>query len=917
MYVVLLLGLLGLGASAVYAGWTRARPAVALLGGATLTATLGFFAFASLWGEYLWFEQLGFGERYLTQLVASGGTAPAGAALVAAVVALATAPMAREAAPLRVGAVAAGAVLGGAAGAGSWDVALAWMHRVPTGAVDPILGLDVGFYLFSLPLWDLVHGGLTLAVVLALGAVVWAGGSSPSGPARPSLEPPRPMHVALGAFALVLAAGRALAVLHLLGARHGAVYGANWTDVHVRMPALLLTGAALAIAGIALLAPQPRRAVEGWFERLSGDPLGARAASAFVPLAVAGTVWALSLGVFPSFVQALVVTPNELALERPYLQHAITATRRAYGLDRIEEREASGAAALSPDVLRENRHVLDEARLWDPHALEPTFGADQELRPYYEISDVDVDRYLVDGRPRQMLVAPRELVTRHLPPGSRTWVNRHFRYTHGYALAMAPAGEVGADGAPSLVVHGLPPVAEHPELLPTRPEIYFGEHTDDFVVVNTRAAEFDHPTHNGNAYTRYEGSGGVALDSAWRRFVYGWKLGGTSLVVSAYPDEGSRLMFRRNVLDRVEAVAPFLRIDRDPYLAVVEGRLRWIVDAYTVSSRYPYSEPVVDGPAASAEPRGATPWGTPYGRVPSELAGANYVRNSVKVVVDAYDGAVELYVVDPHDPLVQVWASVFPALFRPASDLSDGLRAHLRYPEELLRTQAQVYARYHVKDPAMLHDHQDPWAHATRITERGVRPIEATYAMWQPPGADRPEFVTLQPFTRKGRQELVGWMAGMSDAESYGRLIAWRFPADRRVLGPRQVQTRIDQDPTLSAQLTVWEQLGKRVIRGDLVPIPIGDGLAFVQPLFVQADDASRPELRVVVVAHGDDLSFAPTFDDALAGLAGGRNEVRAPDEDALREAREAFDAYLRSLGEERFEDAADDLRVLGEALGS
>jgi uncharacterized protein len=912
MYVAFLALMLALGGALVARGVKRGLRNEARLGIAVLGFTALFFALLGFWSDLLWFDALGMSKRFWTAFFARSGTALVAGALAAALVAFVSMP-ARRVAPRawHIGTAVAGA-LGLLWGATAWNAVLRWLYSVDTGVRDPILARDAGFYLFSLPFLDALLGLFAVANVIASVVAAWSafgqGLLGRAGVAQPipGASERRSLTRAVAGWFFVLAFGSALQVFHQFFSRAGVVFGPGWTDVHVRIPAYVVLAVVLALGGASLL--------------LSHRPV--RFAR---PAIGAGVVWLIGVGALPLLVDWLVVTPNELALERPYLMHNIAFTRRGFGLDKAEEREFDPSGSLSPEVIEKNEHLLSEVRLWDPNALDQVFEQFQEIRLYYEMTGVDIDRYTVDGRYRQVMVAPRELETGNLPPESRTFVNRHFKYTHGFGLAMAPVSDFQPDGLPRLLVKDIPPVSEHADVAVSRPEIYFGEATDDYVIARSRAAEFDHPSGSDNAYVSYAGSGGVELKSFWRKLVFGWTLGGTRLLFSEYPKTDSRVLYRRNVRDRVATVAPFLELDSDPYIVLVEGRMKWIIDGYTTSTYYPYSEPFARRDEVRAKARAEE---AAHSKRPRPDGGAevNWIRNSVKAVVDAYDGSVTLYVFDAEDPVLRVWRRIFPELFRPSKDMPAGLRAHVRYPEGLLHRQGIVYAKYHMTDPEVFYNQEDLWVRATEKHYGDVQAVDPYYVMWQAPGASKPEFIVMQPYTPKHRQVLIGWIAGMCDGDNYGRFLAYRFPKDRRVLGPQQVDTKIDQDPELSGQLTLWNQHGKRVIRGNVLAIPIADTILFVEPIYLQAQAAAYPELRVVVTMHGDDMSYAPTFRQALDGLlslaapaAAARARVTPDDPtanaEALSRAERAFDAYVRAMGEGRFEDAAAELGRLREAL--
>ncbi|WP_437737485.1 UPF0182 family protein [Sorangium sp. So ce1335] len=744
-----------------------------------------------------------------------------------------------------------------------------------------------------------------------------AAAPAPAGAARH-----RAIFHCLGAIALVLGLGRWLASYHLMYSSWGVVVGPGWTDVHVRLPANRIVAVIAALVGIALFLPPVQRALS---RAASGERRTGRralAGLAALPALLIGVPWLLGLVVLPALFQWLKVVPNELAVERPYLAHNIAFTRAGFRLHEVEVTEFPVSDRLTRETLKDNEDLLSEVRLWDPRALDAVLHQFQAIRLYYEMSGVDIDRYDIDGRYRQVMLAPRELDPENLPREHQTFVNRRFKYTHGHGVAMASAHDFTHDGQPNLLVKDIPPVSASPELAIERPEIYYGEATRGYVVANSREPEFDYPSGSENVYTRYEGTGGIELKGFFRKLLFGWKLGGTEFLVSGIPMDESRVMFRREIRERVAAVAPFLALDRDPYIVVAGGRLQWIVDAYTTSSYYPYSESFF-----SAEGTGLDAMGDAGGRAAftHHLRRANYVRNSVKAVVDAFDGSVRLYVFEPEDPIVQVYTRIFPGLLRPSEEMPAELRAHVRYPEDFLLAQGLVYAKYHMRDPEVFYNQEDLWMRATEKYHDEVQPVEPYYVMWKPPGEGRPEFTLILPFTPKNRQVLIGWIAGMSDGDNYGRMLAYKFPKETRVLGTQQMDTKIDQNPVLSAQLSLWSQRGQKVIRGNALVIPVADTLLYVEPIFLQADTAAYPELRVVVVMHGDRMSYASSLDAALRGLveggptpapaAAGPPGVPGTTVGLAQQANESFENTLRLLGERRFHEAAVELETLSRTL--
>jgi len=951
MYLILIIVLLTAGGGLFATGVSTKRRGRAALGAGIFLLTILFFAFLSFWGEHLWFAELGYSGRFWTVVLAKGGLGVAGAVIGVGVVFLLTLrPSSRL---VRRVAMLFGALLGAGSGVASWGVVLRYLNAVEGQVSDPILGRSEGFYLFTLPFYDAIYGLLLVVTLIAVAAsTIFAtliadsaepessappgGRGEPGSPqdaegqdqestpsARPDVETFRSLFISVGALALVLAWGRYLAIFHLMYSDLGAAKGPGWTDVHVRLPGYYVTAVVTLVAGIALLVPPVTTAL---YRRLGGAR-DRRGDTLFRVGAVlvggVATTWVVTLLVLPALSQWLKVWPNEISLERPYIANSIALTRRGFRLDRAESTRFEVSPELTRETIAENQDVLSEVRLWDPGAIADVFQQFQAIRLYYNTSEVDVGRYTIDGRYRLVMLAAREMDSTNLPREHQTFVNQHFKYTHGYGLTMASVSDFTRGGLPDFLVKDIPPVASFPELQVTRPEIYYGELTRQYVVGNSAEPEFDYPSGDENVYARYAGKGGVQVDGLWRKFLFGWKVGATDFLMSSYPTKESRVMFRREIRERVGAVAPFLTLDHDPYAVVVDGAMFWILDAYTTSSYYPYSQPFSPDPEL-ARWRGERADERPG--FAAKLQGENYVRNSVKAVVDAYNGSVSLYVFEPEDPIIQVWSKVFPGLFKARAEMPAGLLEHVRYPEDFLLAQGLVYARYHMTDPEVFYNQEDLWVRATENYKGEVRSVNPYYVMWKPPGAERAEFTLIQPFTPKNRQVLIGWIAGMSDGDSYGRLLTYRFPKDVRVLGTQQMDTKIDQDPVLAARLGLWSQGESSVIRGNALVLPIGDTLLYVEPIFIQARTAAYPELRVVVLMHNDRMSYASTFDEALRGLLepvtgealGPRAPILGLDRpiaESIRRAGEAFESYLRLSGEKRFDEAARALESLNQSL--
>jgi hypothetical protein len=934
MYVVILVVLAGL--SLFMLGWGfRRRKAIPVLAGLLLGAlTATVFGGMDFWGEKLWFESLGYSSRFWTEVWSRAAVTAVGGVGAAVAVWLLTFSVHSALARARWIAAGIAGLVGLQMGSAHWMTWLRFANRVPGEVSDPILGHSTGFYLFTLPFLDVLYQWFLWVVFVSLlasavGLFVHLNEEGkirlrqPGGDARKDL---RSFYLNAGLLLMLLGAGRYLERFHLLYSDWGVVNGPGWTDVHIRLPAYLVVGALTVLAGIVVITPPARRRIVPSRLRrlLEAFP------PALVRLAWTGALvlalWILGLGLVPGFVQWLRVEPNEITLEEPYIRHNIEFTRRGFDLHDVQEREFPATGEFTPGLVDENPEIFRNIRLWDYRALDAVYKQFQEIRLYYEFHDVDIDRYDLSSGYREVMVSAREMELGNLPPESQTFVNRRFKYTHGYGATLTNVSEFTPEGLPNLLVKDIPPVVEDTTLSLARPEIYYGELTNTHVVVNSATEEFDYPSGDTNRYVQYEGPGGVQISNVWRKFLFGWKFDGTRFFFSGYPRPESRIMFHRQIGERVRELAPFLSFDGDPYVVMVDGGLKWIIDAYTTSRRYPYSEPFASTRTGALDGGGAVLSET-LGRGSRNI---NYIRNSVKAVVDAYSGEVTFYVFEPDDPLIQVYRGIFPDLFQDGDAMPADLRAHVRYPEGLLLTQGLVFAKYHMEDPTVFYNQEDLWVRATEKYYGGVQPVEPYYIMWKPPGAEEAEFSLILPFTPKNRQVLIGWIAGLCDGDRYGEFLAYRFPKERRILGPQQVETKIDQDSFLSGQLTLWDQRGSNVIRGNVLAIPVGETIVYVEPIYLQSETSAYPELRLVAVMHGDNLSYAETFDEALRGLfqpgavqpaeelgrtGGEAAGAAAPLARTIADARTAFQNYLDNLGQGRFQEAASALERLSRLL--
>ena len=759
---------------------------------------------------------------------------------------------------IRLGGIAISLVIALGSGLGmsaDWETyALYWYGGSTAGsaaaqtaasAADPIFGRSLAFYFFTLPAWQLIVGWLTsLAVVVLIGAVIFAvigGGARLLEGRRRSAMPTgkglRGISVAFAGVLLMFAAQTFLSRFERIYADHTIFAGVSYTDDHIMVGGLLFVAFALVLGAAIAMVNAVRQPGILW--------LGVAVAPAILVYAVVGVVG--------SYVSGFIVKPNELVRETPYIAHNIEMTRHAYGLNRIELVPFPAETGLDALDAANNQETLQNVRLWDWRALQDTLRQIQEIRTYYDFPDIDIDRYEIGGRVRQVMLAVRELNVDRLPESSRNWINEKLIYTHGYGITMTPVNGFTPEGLPDLMLRDMPVQSTVPELSITRPEIYFGELTNADVYVRTRQKEFNYPQGETNSLTSYEGSGGIVLGGFFRRLLIAAERGDlTKLPFSDDVNAESRLLMRRNIRERLGALAPFLVFDPDPYVVIGDGgRLLWMIDGFTTATTYPYSR---------------------HYRL--DRTTLNYMRNSVKAVVDAYDGSVTFYVFDDEDPIIAAYRGIFPALFKDASAMSPGLRKHVRYPELLLEMQAAVYGVYHTVDPAVFYNREDLWTVASEVAmqpQRGQspQPIDPNFILMTLPGERTIEFVEMLPFTPSNRNNLIGWIAGRSDEPNYGSAIVYNFPKTKLVDGPLQIEARIDQDPRLSGQLTLWNQQGSSVRRGSLMVIPIGRALLYAEPIYLQAAHSPMPELRLVVLALQDRIGYGPTFEVAMAALLG------------------------------------------------
>ncbi len=768
-------------------------------------------------------------------------------------------------------------------GSKQWDLLLRFLYQQPFGTTDPVFNKDLGFYIFSLPFYNYIRSGLMVLFILAglvtLGWYLKNGGLQIEGDfgqaegvptALPEIKISSKVKQHLvflgGIIVLLMAWGYYLKVYGLLYSTQGPAFGASYTDVHVKVYLyrfLILVSVAFAVV-LFLNAFRFRK-------RLFWSSVG---------------IWLGSILLFsmliPMMVQKFVVKPNELAKESPYIAYNIDFTRKAFNLNKIKEVDFEVGDRLTLEDIKKNEATIQNIRIWDERPLLQTYRQIQTIRLYYDFNNVDVDRYFINGRYRQLMLAARELVVDKLPPQAGTWVNRHLIYTHGYGLAASPVNEVTSEGLPPLFIKDLPPSFE-PDLKIDRPEIYFGEKTEEYVLVKTKTQEFDYPKGDKNVYTIYQGKGGVPIKSFFRRLLFAIEFMDPQILFTNYLESESRIMYNRRIRVRTGLIAPFLDFDADPYIVISGGKLYWIQDAYTSSDMYPYSR-------------------RSFGLFGNKSL--NYIRNSVKVTVDAYNGKVVYYVMDEEDPIIRTYMKIFPNLFRPFSDMPPDLKRHIRYPKDLFKIQMNAYTKYHMEDIQVFYNQEDLWQTPDELYGDSRQVMEPYYVVIKLPEDQKEEFFLMSPFTPSKKDNMIGWLAARCDMPEFGNLLVYKLPKDKLVYGPMQIEARVDQQTEISRELSLWSQRGSRVIRGNLLAIPIGDTFIYVEPVYLEAKQeeseaapvaqqrpkgllspgksgtqaasqrrkpqaASLPELKRVIVAFGNRLVMEENLDGALASVLG------------------------------------------------
>lgn len=758
-------------------------------------------------------------------------------------------------------------IIGALWGSGLWSQILFFLNGAGTGIADPIHGKDLGFFLFKFPLYGSLSSFMGFLIFISLlisvvSYIIKRGVFVNRNTFFVAKEVRLHLGVLAGLMLFKIAFGFYLDRFELLYSAHQIITGAGYTDVHARLFALNILIVLSIISGIVFVAAFAK----GRFK------------AAIYPVGAIAIFYVIGMAVYPGLLQNFKVTPNELDLERPFIQHHIAFTKYGYDLDKIDLKPFNVDYNLTAKDIAQNDNTVRNIRLWDETPLLKTLSQLQQIRTYYKFKGIDNDRYVIDGKYGQVMLSARELSYDDLP--SKSWINEKLVFTHGSGVAVSHVSRITPEGLPEFIVKDIPPSSSVKSIKINTPEIYYGELTAKYAIANTKIPEFSYPTAEGNVYGSYKGTGGVVMSSLWKRLVFASYFKDAKILLSSDITDKSRILYFRNITDRIKKAAPFLLIDQDPYIVISDsGRLYWMVDTYTASSWLPYSKQLRNG--------------------------INYMRNSVKVTVDAYNGEINFYLSDPNDPIIKTYSAIFPSLFKKMSAMPEDLKKHIRYPKELFKTQASLFATYHMTDPKTFYNKEDLW----EIPAHSEKAMDPYYLIMKLPGEKREEYVLLLPYTPAKRDNLAAWFAARCDGDSYGKLIVYSFPRDRLIFGPRQIDARIDQDSYISQQLTLWGQSGSQVIRGSLLIIPIESSLVYIQPLFLSASDkGGLPELRRIIVAYENNVVMEENLDAAFQRIFGGKRAASAPSvaegkepikqtgiNDLAREANKTFERMMQS----------------------
>ena len=786
-------------------------------------------------------------------------------------------------------------IIMGSNATGHWSDFLQFIHSSSFDLKEPVFGQDAGFYIFKLPVYRFAVNWYLSMTVLTFVAVLFSyyldNAFNINGNRFPVSRQVRSHLILLsGFFTLGVSALYIIKLFNILYSSHGATYGPSYMDIHAQIPAYW---AILVITLVITLL-------------LFSFPVYKKIKIVFYALGAWAIVWVGFVLIYPYIIEQYRVKPNELKMETPYIMNNINFTRAAFGLNNIKTETYSADQNLTYKDIRDNQHTIENIRLWDRRPLIQTYKQLQEIRLYYDFNSVLVDRYMFD-KYTEVALGARELPVTGIPDRAQTWVNEHLIYTHGYGIVMNPVNEITPNGMPNLIVKDIPPVSTVPLNL-KQMAIYYGEETNQYLLVNTKTKEFDYPKGEENVYTSYQGKGGVQISSLFRRLVYAWKLSDIKILLTGSLTDQSRIMFYRNIAQRDKILAPFLSFDSQPYPVVgKDGNLYWIHDAYTVSKMFPYSEPVKENAIGG---------------------GINYINNSVKVVINAYDGAVTYYVINPKDPLIQTYQKIYPKLFRPFDEMPDFLKEHIRYPTDLFNIQTEMYNTYHMTDPQVFYNQEDYWQVPNEIYDTTQQPLFPYYIIMRLPQTKKEEFILMLPLTPSGKDNMIAWMCARCDAPNYGDLIVYTLPKDKLIYGPMQIEARINQKPDISAELTLWSQKGSQVIKGNQLVIPIQNSFIYVEPVYLQSEQGQIPELKRVIVAFEEKIEMRQTLDEALqavfnvTGEQGITSQQPVPDQTGSpvisTKAREALDHYNKALDylkQDNWSDFGNELQQMKSVL--
>ena len=865
---------------------------------------------SGLYADWMWFDSLGYVSVFKTVLFSKIGLGAAVFLLFFVSLLLNFIVLKKRSDSIHqkiyLSVIAGVSLLAGIISSTYWFVVLKFLNYVGFGFVDPIFKNDIGFYMFVLPFYGFVLSTLFFLLLAMVIITTFAyllriktrkipktdakGEMSiglEQGFQQIKVEIPQKGRTHLGLLAglilIILSAFFYLQRYSILFSPRGAVFGAGYTDIKIILPLYtILAVVTLITAFIAFVYIYNKN-----IKLIIGSIV------LILVIAFAGNIVA-------AIVQGLYVQPNEFNLEEPYIKQNIKHTLFAYGLTDVHTRDFPVTYDLDINDINKNKVTIENVRLWDWRPLLTTNKQIQLFRTYYDFLDVDVDRYEVDNKLRQLMISPRELDQNQLDKKAKTWVNEKFVYTHGYGAVVSPVNMVSNEGLPELFVKDIPPKTEYDELKIEEPRIYFGEQSNSFVVVNTKSKEFDYPLGNENVFTSYEGADGIQLSNILKKAIFSIKLGSINLFVSSAITKDSKVLFNRNIIERVTALAPFLEYDSDPYVVINDGKLLWIIDAYTVTNEFPYSENIV---------------------------GINYIRNAVKVVIDAYNGNVDFYIIDKEDPLVQNYAKIFPELFKDFDEMDEDLKKHIRYPEDLMRVQTKIYGTYHMKDPQVFYNREDVWRTPKEIYRSKEVDLRPYYIILRLPDEKKEGFFLITPLIPRGKENMIAWLVAHSDPENYGKLEVFRLSKQELTYGPMQIEARIDQDTEISQLLTLWGQQGSEVVRGNLIIIPIEQSFLYIEPIYLKASAAGAlPQLKRVIVAYDDKVTMKETLEDALSTIFKGKIEKFEGDvdvgipktlQDKFKEATRLYDEAQDALSKGNFAEYAKRIEWLGKILSN